>query len=188
MTDTSDTSHVDDDAQGGVDDDAARGGDPGSDDAQGGDDAPTTLTPEAARKLRSEARGLRQRLKAAEQELEKRTTADLTDAQRLERETKTQAARIEQLEAQLRDTNVATIAARLGVKADLVDTIAPLLDWSDLDHDDTKAIERAVRELVKARPSLSANQDGHSGGAGRGTGRGSEGDMNSLIRRMAGGR
>ena len=185
MADTTDTTTVDDDAPAGDAVDDARGGDTRDDDARGGDDAPTTLDPEAARKLRSEARSLRQRLKAAEQELEQRKTADLTDTQRLEREHKTQAARIAQLEAQLRDTNVATIAARLGVKADLVDTIAPLLDWNDLEHDDTKAIERAVRELVKARPSLSANQDGHQGGSGRGTGRG-EGDMNSLIRRMAG--
>lgn len=185
MTDTTDSTDLDD-AQGGDVDDADTGAQGGrGDDAQGGDDTPTTLDPEAARKLRSEARALRQRLKAAEQELEKRNARDLTDTQRLERENTTAKARIEQLEAQLRDTTVATIAARLGVKSDLVDTIAPLLDWTDLEHDDPKAIERAVRELVKARPSLSANQDGHQGGSGRGTGRG-EGDMNSLIRRMAG--
>lgn len=185
MSDTTDTTDVDDGAPAGTDDDTARGGDGDGGAQGGGDDTQTTLDPEAARKLRSEARSLRQRLKAAESELETRKAGDLTETQRLDRDNKTQAARIEQLEAQLRDTNVATIAARLGVKADLVDTIAPLLDWEELEHDDKKAIERAVRELVKARPSLSANPDGHQGGSGRGTNRGG-GDMNTLIRRMAG--
>lgn len=154
-------------------------------DAPGGDGT-STLSPEDARKLRSEARNLRERLKALEAEKQQRDDADLSATQKLEREKTALEARTAQLEANLRDTRVQAIAAKVGVKADLVDTISPLISWDDVDGDDPKAIERAVKELVKDRPSLSARHGGLEGGNGRGSGAKGETDMNALIRRAAG--
>lgn len=153
----------------------------------GGDDTSTsTLSPEDARKLRSEARNLRERLKALEAEKKQRDDSDLSATQKLEREKTALAAEKSQLETRLRDATVQTIASKVGVKADLVDTIAPLIDWDDVDTADPKAIERAVKELVKERPSLSARQGGLEGGNGRGAGAKGETDMDSIIRRASG--
>lgn len=154
----------------------------GSAQAAAGDSS--SLSPEDARKLRSEAKNLRDRLRALEAEKAERDEADLTATQRLEREKTALAAEKAQLETRLRDANVQAVAAKLGVKTDLVDTVASLIDWTDVDADDTKAIERAVKELVKERPSLSGRPEGLDGGR-RGSRQG-ETDMNSLIRRAAG--
>lgn len=152
----------------------------GTPDAQA---APDSLSPEDARKLRSENRNLRDRLKTVEDEIKKRDDADLSASQKLEREKNALAAEKAQLEARLRDASTQAIAAKVGVKADLVDTISALIDWDDVSADDPKAIERAVKELVKERPSLSARPEGLDGGR---RGRSGETDMDSIIRRAAG--
>lgn len=143
-----------------------------TDGAQAAADGAQSPSPEEIRKLRAEAAGLRKRAKAAEDELRKREDADLSMTQKLEREKTGLEARISDLESRLRDANVQTIATKVGVKADLVDTVSALIDWDDLDADDPKAIEKAVKELVKERPSLSSKPDGMDGGAGRGGGQG----------------
>lgn len=142
------------------------------------------LSSEDARKLRSEAKNLRDRLKTAEDELKKRDDADLSTTQKLEREKNALEAEKSQLETRLRDANVQAIAAKVGVKTDLVDTVSALIDWDEVDAGDSKAIEKAVKELVKERPSLSARPDGLEGG--RRTRQDGEGDMDSVIRRAAG--
>jgi seryl-tRNA synthetase len=144
-----------------------------SDGSPGGAVDAQSPSPEEIRKLRSEAASLRKRAKAAEDELRKRDDAALSDAQRLEREKSGLEAKVSQLESRLRDANVQAIAAKVGVKADLVDTVSALIDWDDVDTDDAKAIEKAVKELVKERPSLSSKPEGMDGGAGRGGGQGS---------------
>lgn len=154
--------------------------------APGGGDDTSTLSLEDARKLRSEAKNLRDRLKELEAEKKQRDDADLSTTQKLEREKTALAAEKAHLETRLRDTQVQAIAARVGVKADLVDTIAPLIDWDGVDSGDAKAIERAVKDLVKDRPSLSARQGGLEGGNGRGAGGKGEADMDSIIRRAGG--
>jgi len=152
----------------------------GADDSSSG-----SLSSEDARKLRSEAANLRKRLKEAEETKKQLEDSDLTERQKLDREKKTAEARAEQLEAKLRDAVVQAVAAKVGVKSDLVDTVSALIDWADVDAEDSKAIERAVKEIVKERPSLSGRPDGLDGGAGR-RGRSEETDMNALIRRAAG--
>lgn len=159
----------------------AQAADAGAQDGAGED---RSLSPEDARKLRSEARNLRERLKALEAEKQQRDEADLSATQKLEREKNALAAEKAQLETRLRDANVQAIAARVGIKADLVDTVPALIDWDDVDAEDSKAIEKAVKELVKERPSLSARPEGLEGG--RRTRQSGEGDMDSVIRRAAG--
>ncbi len=153
--------------------------------AQGGAADSGSLSSEDARKLRSEAANLRKRLKEAEETKKQLEDSDLTERQKLDREKKTAEARAEQLEAKLRDAVVQAVAAKVGVKSDLIDTVSALIDWEAIDAEDSKAIERAVKEIVKERPSLSGRPDGLDGGAGR-RGRSGETDMNAIIRRAAG--
>lgn len=163
---------------------------PGNQPQAGTDGAPAatddTLSLEEARKLRSEAKNLRERLKALEDEKRQRDEADLSAAQKLEREKAALEAERSQLSTRLRDAETKAIAARLGVKPDLVDTVSALIDWDDVDANDAKAIERAIKELVKERPSLSGKSDGLEGGRRSANGREGEGDMDSIIRRAAG--
>jgi hypothetical protein len=156
----------------------------GTVDDPGGRDESSSLSPEDARKLRSEAKNLRDRLKALETEKKERDEADLSATQKLEREKSALEAEKQQLAARVRDAEVKAIAARVGVKADLADTVTALIDWDDVDADDPKAIEKAVKELVKERPSLSG-KTGLDGGRRGGNGSG-ETDMDSIIRRAAG--
>jgi hypothetical protein len=156
--------------------------------AQDGTDDATlsSLSPEDARKLRSENRSMRQRLKDAEQKLSDLETKDLTEKQRVERDLAAARAELEQADARARNAEVKLAAAKLGVRADAVDLVVSAIDWASVDDpSDSKQVERAIRDLVKDRPYLSARPEGLDGGKGRGTGQG-ENDMTSLIRRAAG--
>jgi hypothetical protein len=144
----------------------------------------TTLSVEDARKLRSEARNLRARAKAAEDKLAEKEGAELSATQKLEREKSGLEAQVAQLETRLRDASVQAIASRVGVKADLVDTVSALIDWDEVDADDPKEIERSVKALIKERPSLSARPEGVEGG--RRTRQDGADDVDSIIRRAAG--
>jgi len=144
------------------------------------------LTPEAARKLRSESKALRERLKAAEQQLSERERQDLTERERLEQDRDANAKRVTALEADLRFSRVQLVAHKLGVRPEATEDVAKLLDWESIrDPDDAKQLERAVRELVKEKPHLSGVSNGADGGAGRGSESGLV-DVNQLIRRAAG--
>jgi hypothetical protein len=143
------------------------------------------LTPEAARKLRSESKSLRERLKAAETKLTEREKQDLTERERLEQDRDANAKRVTALEADLRFSRVQLVAHRLGVRPEATEDVAKLLDWESIsDPDDPKQLERAVRELVKEKPHLSGVSNGADGGAGRGSESGLV-DVNQLIRRGA---
>ena len=120
-----------------------------------GSEPAETISLEEARKLRSEAKNLRERLRAAEAaeaELKKIKDAELSEADRLkqalaEKETAQQAAL-----ARLRAVQIQMQAQRLGI----VDPEAAekLIDWSQIaDSDEARA--QALQELVKARPWLS---------------------------------
>lgn len=183
-----------DDAAGQGADDAARDQGQGSgndDDAAGRGDDDTRdddRSPEALARARREARSLRQRLRTAETELEQHRKANETETQRLDRELKASQARIEQAETRARELEVQVAASRLGVRPDATDVVAGLVDWDEVDRDDPKAVERAIRDVVKARPYLSAREGsgGLDGGKGRGAGAEGGTDMNAHIRRLAG--
>lgn len=176
-----DTGTRDADAQAAADDTQPQAGT--VDDTQDGgvDDTADALSPEDARKLRSELKRARAEAAKYRTEAKRREDADLSASQKLEREKTALEARVSQLESSLRDKTVQTIAAKVGVKAGLVDMLAPLIDWDDVDSDDPKAIEKAIKELVKERPDLSGRPDGLDGGAGRGSGRSGAGGEPTLT-------
>jgi multidrug efflux pump subunit AcrA (membrane-fusion protein) len=149
----------------------------GNDSAQDGAVDSTSLSPEALRKIRSEHRSLRQRNKELEASLAEREKADLTEKQKVERDLTTATAARDQLEAENRTLRAQALAAKVGIRQDAVDLAVAALDWSEItDPTDAKEVERALKELVKARPFLSARSDGLNGGAGRGTGGSGTGD------------
>lgn len=174
-----------DDVQDDVDDTQPQAG---NDDVQDDVDDTTndSLSPDDATKLRSELKRVRAEAAKYRTAAKKAEDADLSERQKLERDKTALEARVAQLETSLRDKTVQTIASKVGVKTDLADTISPLLDWDEIDADDPKAIERAIKELVKDRPSLSGRPDGLDGGAGRGSGRSGAGNEPTLTDLLVG--
>ena len=191
----SDTAHDDtrepDDAGREPDDDARDTGrepdaDTGREPDGDGDDGGRSS--DATRRARSEARKVRERLKAAEGELAELRKQTESDTQRAQREHKAAEARAEQAETRARELEVQVAAGRLGVRPDAVDLVAREIDWDEVDRDDPKAVEAAIKAVVKARPYLSAREGagGLDGGKGRGAGAKGEGSPTDLIRRLAG--
>lgn len=173
--------------------DGAQGGDGGSSSAaqaasgagaQGGE-GEETLSVEEARKLRSEAKNLRTRLKANEDELSKLKNAGLSEEEQRKAELGERDEKIGTLEKQNRALKVQVAASKVGIVDP--EAAAALLDWDQVDDpDDPKSLERALKQLVEKRPWLrNANGGGADGGAGRQE-QGGTGDMNALIRRAAG--
>lgn len=161
-----------------------------TEDAQEG--APTyQLSEEAVRKMRSEARMLRERVKAAEKALAEREKAEMSDKERLERELSDRANELAErdnklsyAEREIRSLRTQTIAHELGfIDPELAE---PLLDWDELDATDGKQVKAALRELLKRKPHLVRNRDGIEGGAGRGQRAPDDTDMNARIRQAAG--
>ncbi len=151
----------------------------------GGSANEDVLTTTEIRKLRSEAKNLRDRAKAAEAKLAERDKTDLTEKERLEKDRDEHAEKAKALEADLRFTRTQLVAGKVGVRPEALEDVAKLLDWDLIDDpDDSKALEKAVRALVKEKPHLSAVASGADGGA-RGSGEIAP-DMNQLIRRAAG--
>lgn len=182
--DTQGTGTADDDgALGGTDDTANKppegtDGDPGgADDDQGTDDG--------ARKARREARALRERLKAAEAELDTHRKATETETQRVTRELEGERAKTEQLETRVRELGVMVQATRLGVRPEAADVVAGLIDWTEVDATDDADVAKAIKAILKQKPFLASGSEGLNGGEGRGAG-GGDGTPNDLIRRLAG--
>jgi hypothetical protein len=134
-----------------------------------------------------EAQNLRERAKKAEDELAAIKTAQLSDTEKVQKERDDAKAAQAVAEKRSRDLQVQVIAQGLGV----VDpsAAASLLNWENVsDPDDPKAVEKALRELVKDKPWLAGNTGGGGdGGAGDGSGAGRGGqNMNDLIRGASG--
>lgn len=151
-------------------------------DAQGGDgDGDGTLSVEAARKLRSEAKSLRERLKAAEDKLKERDDADLTDRQKLERDNQAAKAKVEQLEQRERELTAQLVAGKVGIRQEAVADAVKLLDWSKIDDAaDEAQVEQALKQLLKDKPYLAGRSGGLDGGRGRDSRQPTS--MNDLIR------
>ncbi|MFN7948374.1 MAG: hypothetical protein U0Z53_23685 [Blastocatellia bacterium] len=119
-----------------------------------GSEAAETISLEEARKLRSEAKNLRERLRAAEAaeaELKKIKDAELSEAERLKRDIEERDKQATAAAARLRSLQVQMQAQRLGI----VDPEAAekLIDWSKVEDSD-EARAAALQELVRARPWL----------------------------------
>lgn len=135
----------------------------------GDEDETNSVSPADARKLRSEAKNLRGRLRTLETQLAERDAADLTATQKLERDLSAEKASREQVETQVRNLRVQVAASKLGIRADAVDVVGSMIDWESIDDaNDAKQVERAIKDLLKERPFLSARDpEGLGGGKGR---------------------
>ena len=180
-------------------------GDDGDDD---GDDGAGDSV-QAAAKLRDALNKERSARKAAERELkplktaaQQRTDADKTDAQKAQDRAAAADARVQQLESVVRQGRVERAVRGIDRSQNLgmhdPDFVAEMLRLDDADFDedgtpDQKAVEAAVKQLIKARPYLAQdvppqrrNGSGDGGAGGTGAQRPPSNDMNAMIRRAAG--
>jgi len=171
---------------GGTGSSGAQGGGEGAG-TQGGSGGESNLSTEDARKLRSEARNLRTRLKEAEEERDRLKAGTQSDIEKATGQVETLTTRNKDLEAQNQNLRAQVAAGRVGIIDPEI--AASLVDWNDADDD--QALEKQMRNILKARPYLAGNvaggADGGAGGSGGGkSGEGDSTDMNTLLRRHAG--
>ena len=138
-----------------------------------------------AQALETQLATARRELEQTQAKLREREQADLSVQERLQRDLEERNTKLSALEASHRSLRVQVAAAKVGIRADATAAAAALLDWSKIeDASDDKQLERAVRELAKEHPYLSAGgtniDQGVSGGRAR------TGDMNDLIRSAVG--
>ena len=129
---------------------------------------------EAARKLRSEAAGLRKRLKELEAE---RDAANKTEVEKAR-----EAGKAEALATVLKDRALDKVEAKAArLFADPEDARALLADkvddFIDGDKVDGKAIDDALADLLKRKPHLGADTRRFKGGGDGGAREGSKPDM-----------
>lgn len=155
---------------------------------QGGDSGNDTLSPEEARKLRSENKTLRSRLKPLEEAERRRQQEGQSEEERraaIERER--DEAR-DQLRRERVERRIVSIAqAQNAVDPDaVVALIRPSEIEFDADGQPTN-VESLVKALLRQKPYLSrGNPRGTANGGEGGAGSRSSGDWNSMIRRSAG--
>ena len=151
-----------------------------------------TAHEQALAAVRREAAANRVKLRAVEQERDALKAASQTDAERILTERDALKASNDALTTRVRNLGAQSAAIRNGVHPDLADAIPGLLAWDEIDED-PKSLDRAIKGLLKERPSLAGAvsngkpRGGSDGGAGGGDGAGSGAfDMNALIRERAG--
>lgn len=159
--------------------------------AEGGDDEPMTLG--EARKLRREAATLRDRLAELDRAEQERRQASMTELEKVTAKATTLEQELAQARQELADErlgrSIEATASRLGFANP--DDAYRLLDRKALELDDDgrpKALDKALQELLRARPYLAATRvtGGADAGTGNGTGGGARPSMNDLIRGAAG--
>jgi len=138
------------------------------------------------KRARSEAAKYRKSLREAQAQLEQLQNAGKSEEEQRNAELTKATSTIGELTNQVRRLTVENIAAKL----DVVDPedVARLLDWDELDDvDDRKAVERAIKALIKEKPYLAgqARPEGNADSRSRG-GTPDGSDMNALLRQKAG--
>jgi len=147
--------------------------------------AAESISLDEAKKLRSEANSLRQRLRAAEQKVQALDAAGKSDEE--QRTARLQAAeeRAAALESQLRAVNARTAMAEAASKANALDPAAiARMGLDDLDFDDDGEptnISQVIAQLRRDHPRLFQAAPGDGDGGRRGPGA-NENDMNARIR------
>lgn len=133
-----------------------------------------------------EAQKLRERLRDAEKERDDLKKSQMTDAEKVQKERDDAVAAKAAADKRVRDLQVQVLAGKIGIVDP--EAASALLDWSSIsDPDDSKAVEKALKDLVKDKPYLAGKTaGGGDGGAGNGSGAGRSGNMNDLIRAGAG--
>lgn len=139
-------------------------------------------------KLRKEAAGYRTELRKAQEALKEKEDAEKTDLQKAQGEVDDLKTQIATAETRARKATVLAVAGDVGIVKEARGDAADLLDWSSIeDPTDEKAVEKALKALVKEKPYLAGNTAGGAdGGAGGGSGGARTSSMNDLIRAGAG--
>ncbi len=142
------------------------------------DTEPVSL--EDARKLRSEARAMRDRLKAAESsakelaDLKAKLEADkLTETERWQKQATDLQAKYDAdtsaLTEHLVELEVRVQAAEMGVKPQYLKRVAKMLDWEDLEFDEASGmptnVEKVLTTLIKEMDFLTDKRASSAGGA-----------------------
>jgi len=131
-----------------------------------------------AAQYRTERNEIKARLEALEAE-------KLSDSEKVARDLETTKASNATLLEENRSLKVQVAATKVGINPDLVDTIPHLIDWDDIE--DMRGLEKALKDLVKARPSLAGKvAEGVDQGEGGNGQQQPAGDMNAILRRAAG--
>lgn len=155
---------------------------------QGDDSGNDTISPEEARKLRSENKTLRTRLKPLEAAEEQRKREAQTEAERIATTERERDEARDQLKRERVERKIVSVSvAQNAVDPDaVVALISPSKVEFDADGQPTN-VETLVKELLTAKPYLSKGRPrGSANGGEGGGGTRSSGDFNSMIRRQAG--
>jgi len=138
-------------------------------------------------KLRSEAASWRKKLRDAEAELKKHRDANKSDLERTQSEVDDLKTQLEAAEKRARKGTVLAVAGDVGIVREARSDAADLLDWSEIeDPTDEKAVEKALRNLIKEKPYLTGGVAGGADGGAGGRGGTRATSMNDVIRQAAG--
>lgn len=151
--------------------------------AQAASAEPETISLDEARKLRSEAKSLRERLKAIEEK-------DIPEAERIKRDRDEAVKDRDAARAEVRKRDVMLEAATLGFSNPRLAYAAVVeMGLLELDRDGIPTnTEAALKRLLRDNPNLAsttARASGSAEGGVRGTAR-TGNDMNTLIRQASG--
>lgn len=138
---------------------------------------------EDAKELKKQLSDLTKRMKTVEKERDELKNAGLSDQEKRDKEEADRKERDSALSKQNRELRVQLAASKLGI----VDPEAAslLLDWDSVENpDDPKAVERALKGLVKDREWL-VGDNSVDGGSGRKSPTPSD-DIDSQIRQASG--
>lgn len=148
-----------------------------------------TISLDEARKLRSEASGLRKRLKDAETKAQAAADAGKTDEEKRQAALKAADERATAAETRLQDANARSAVTDAATKVNAVSTRAVYaLIRSDLEFDDDGEptnVDALLKRAQKDEPSLFRAAAGSGDGGATGPA-GTENDMNARLRRAAG--
>lgn len=147
-----------------------------------------TISLDEARKLRSEASGLRKRLKDAETKAQAAVDAGRTDEEKRQAALKAADDRATAAEQRLRDANARSAVTDAATKANATSTRAVYaLIRSDLEFDDDGEptnVSALISQAKKEEPSLfrAAAGSGDGGARGESGAAGNGNDLNALLR------
>jgi hypothetical protein len=138
------------------------------------------------KKVQSEAKNLRKRLRDIESAAEAAGTEGKSEVEQLQAKHQEATEKLNALETRNRELLVAARAPKHGIVDG--DVAARLMDFDELtDPSDVEEVDAALKALVKKHPFLTGKVGGGAdGGAGSGERRGNALDMNAEIRRAAG--
>jgi len=176
--------------------DSGEGSD-GAQDGAGGQSQADTAAAQAAADTTSaelkEARKQAGKYRTERNELQKQLdavkNAGQSDDEKRTSEITTRDAQIATLTERNRELSVQVLAGKVGIDPDLTDLVVGAVPWDELDSDDPKALEKALKGLAKERPTIlaDARRQGFDGGAGgRNGSAGSGANVDNQIRALAG--